>query len=272
MIITVAALQYPLGEPMALEDILHLFRRRPDIICLPEYFGVRSTASSHHDGIDAIERQMEFYAQLSSDLQCTVIGGTIAHPVAQGFANVATVFDQGEMIGSYQKTRPTESERKHGIIPGEDVRVFDVHGIKIGLLICADVLDPESFASMDRLNADVIFVPTISPYLPTDTVFAKDRRDTEIFVAGARRAKSYIVKVCGIGTIFGNPLQGRSGFFAPWGIQKRVMPDSEQKRLILTENLDIDDLREFRRLMGNPGMSRSHPGHPRPPVSSVTPG
>ncbi|HUU44773.1 MAG TPA: carbon-nitrogen hydrolase family protein [Acidobacteriota bacterium] len=257
MVISVAALQYPIGRPIGLEDTLHLFRLRPDCICLPEYFAVAPDARSHADGVAHIEETLESLARLSRDLDCVAVGGTLAHPVDGGYANVCTVFDGGRPAGSYQKMNPVGREEERGIIAGTEARVFDVRGIKIGVLICADALVEDSFKAMNRLGADVVFIPTVSPLLDDDTVFAKDRRDNEIFVAGARRACAYVVKTCGVGTIFGGRLQGRSGIFAPWGVLKRVTPDSEDRKLVLTENLDLDEIREFKRMMDTGAMARA---------------
>lgn len=249
MVIAVAALQFPLGGPITLDDKLHLFRHRPDFVCLPEYFSVRPGDRTLRDVEAAIPQRQGELARLSRDLQCVVIGGTMLHPIDGGYANIATIFDNGEVIGSYQKVNPLGREEQRGIIPGRDYRVFAIRGVRVGVLICADVLNPDSFAAMSRLDADIIFVPTVSPYRESDTVFEKDRRDLEIFVNGAQRACAYVVKTCGVKTLFGSRLQGRSGIFAPWGILKRVSPDREDRKLVLSEYLDVDEIRDFKRLM-----------------------
>lgn len=249
MIISVAALQYPLGGPITLEDQLHLFRRKPDFLCLPEYFPVRPSDQSHHDVSTRVAPLQRALAKLSRDLACTVIGGTMPHPVDGGYANRSTVYHHGKIVGDYEKVNPLGREEERGIIPGKEYRVFDVGGVRIGILICADVLNPASFLDMRELGAEVIFAPTISPYRENDTVFDKLRRDTDIFVAGAQTARAYVVKTCGVGTIFGSPLQGRSGVFAPWGVLSRVPPDAEDQKMILTEYLDIDEIREFKSQM-----------------------
>ncbi|MEW5875466.1 MAG: carbon-nitrogen hydrolase family protein [Candidatus Zixiibacteriota bacterium] len=249
MMISVAALQLPIGGAITLEDTLHLWRMRPDFICLPEYFFVGNGDQSYADGASRIQSQHDRLAMLSRDLGCAVIGGTMAHPVDGGYANMSTLYVRGETIGAYQKVNPYGREERRGIVPGTEYRVFEVAGVRVGILICADVLVPESFAAMGRMNADVIFVPTVSPHRPADTIMDKDRRDAEIFVAGAQRARAYVVKTCGVGTLFGGQLQGRSGIFAPWGVLQRVMPDHEDRKVILSEVLDIDEIREFKRMM-----------------------
>jgi predicted amidohydrolase len=255
MVISIAALQYPIGLPIALEDILHLFRRRPDFVCLPEYFSVDPKAKSHADGDAMAERSLIFLEELSRELQCVVVGGTIAQPINGGYGNICTIFDNGTKIGTYQKMNPTGREEEQNIIAGTEPRVFDIRGIKVGVLICADVLEQSMFKSMRELGAEVIFVPTVSPLIADDTVFDKNRRDQEIFVAGSRIARAYVVKTCGVGTIFNGRLQGRSGIFAPWGILKQVTPDSEHKKLVLTANLDVGEIREFKELMSETALA-----------------
>lgn len=253
MIVSVSALQYPLGGPITLEDQLHLFRRKPDFLCLPEYFSIRPGDRSHEESAERTAPLHRELAKLSFDLFGTIIGGTMPHPVNGGYANISTVYHHGEIVGSYQKVNPLGREEERGIIPGKDYRVFDVGGVRIGVLICADVLNPQSFVQMRQLGAEVIFAPTVSPYREDDTVFDKAKRDTDIFVGGALAARAYIVKACGVGTIFGNPLQGRSAIFAPWGVLAQVPPDGENRKTILTEYLDIDEIREFKtRMCGTP--------------------
>lgn len=249
MIVSVAALQYPLGGPITLEDQLHLFRRKPDFLCLPEYFPVRPGDRSHDDVSIRITPLQRELSKLSRDLACTVIGGTMPHPVEGGYGNLSTVYHHGEIVGTYQKVNPLGREEERGVVPGKEYRVFDVGGVRIGILICADVLNPNSFAEMRRLGAEIVFTPTVSPYRENDTVFDKLRRDTDIFIAGAQTARAYVVKTCGVGTIFSSRLQGRSGVFAPWGVLSRVPPDAEDQKMILTEYLDIDEIREFKSQM-----------------------
>jgi predicted amidohydrolase len=251
MMISVAALQAPLGSGITLEDKLHLLRHRTDFVCLPEYFFVRPTDRNYADGDSLTSQRLEDLKRFSRELSCTLIGGTIPHPVNGGYGNISTIFYRGALIGCYQKVNPYGREEQRGIVPGTEFRVFDIESVRIGVLICADVLNRDSFLEMGRLGADVIFVPTVSPRRDSDTVFEKDQRDATIFVAGAQLARAYVVKTCGVGTIFGHPLQGRSGIFAPWGILRRVPPDAENKKLLLTECLDIGEIREFKRMLAS---------------------
>jgi len=182
-------------------------------------------------------------------LSTTVIGGSMVMPTEGGLANTTMVFSRGRLHGSYQKMNLYGKESARGVVPGKKVVAFDIAGTRIGVLICADVLDPNSFRELRKLQVDIIFVPTTSPYRPEDTPYDKQLRDNEIFVRGAQLANAYVVKAGGVGTLFGHRLQGRSGVFAPWGILAKVKIEDENCRRVLFAQLDLDEIREFKQKM-----------------------
>jgi len=249
MIVKVAALQYPLGQDITLEDKLFLFRRRPDFICLPEYYFIES----HHRDLDmAADRAAEHEAileKLSRDLGTTVIGGSMPVRVEGGFANASLIFSRGRKIASCQKINLYGREPARGVVAGKEIKGFDIDGMKIGVLICADVFDPGAFKRLKSQKVELIFVPVTSPYRPDDTMFEKQLRDNTIFVRGAQLANAYVVKTGGVGTLFGHPLQGRSGIFAPWGILAQTAIEDERRKRILIGQLDMDEIREFKEKM-----------------------
>ena len=171
----------------------------------------------------------------------------MAEKVDSAIYNTCFVFRKGQKIASYRKQFPTEHELQRGITPGKKYIVFEIEGIRVGIMICADVLHEEAFRKLGKLKADIVFVPTVSPLRPHDTLEARAQRDHDIFIQGALLAKAYIVKTCGIGQIFGHTQNGRSLVAAPWGILWQVMPENEQQPRIQNIILDMDELREFRR-------------------------
>jgi predicted amidohydrolase len=251
MIIKIAALQYPLGQDITLEDKLFLFRRQPDFICLPEYYFVKPNDTNLAEAADRAEENVAAIEKLSIDLGATVVGGSMPVRVKGSFANISMVYSRGQKIGSCQKVNLFGREFERGVVPGKNVSSLEVGGVTFGVLICADVLKPETFKQLKIQKAEVIFTPMTSPYRPDDTLFEKQLRDNTIFVRGAQLADAFIVKVGGVGTIFGNRLQGRSGVFAPWGILARTAVEDEQRKRILSWQLDLDEIREFKEKMVN---------------------
>jgi len=249
MIIRVAALQYPLGQEIALEDKLFLIRRRPDFVCLPEYYFVRTDCGGVEEAAHGARGGIETIEKLSVDLATTVIGGSMIIQSKRGYANTTMVFSRGRLIGSYRKINLSRNEPRRGIVPGKKVMVFEVGGVRVGVLICADVLDPKLFKKLKKQQVDVIFVPTASPHRPNDTLFEKQLRDSTIFVRGAQLANAYVIKTGGVGTLFGSRLQGRSAVFAPWGILAKTAVDDENRKRILIAVLDLAEIREFKEKM-----------------------
>ncbi|MES2999630.1 MAG: carbon-nitrogen hydrolase family protein [Pseudomonadota bacterium] len=88
-----------------------------------------------------------------------------------GMYNSAMVCDsKGKLVGVYRKTHipayfPNEkaggtgSFEKFYFTPGNDLPVFDVDGVKIGVQICNDRLYPEPSRVLAMRGAEIIFMP-----------------------------------------------------------------------------------------------------------------
>lgn len=257
MLRKVTIVQCEVGRQLTRDENLLIFKQRPDFVILPEYFNVdparRDTVRNAGEAYDRLQ-----YCQVLSDrFQTILIAGTAISSLGGNFYNSCYIYNRGEFVGSYLKNNPTEKERKQGIALGIGVEIFEIGDVRFSILICADVLIPDNFARLYPLEPDIIFVPTTSPFKPRDTVREKVERDNQIFVDGARRSGSYVVKCCAVGNLWGGRLQGRSLAAAPWGILSRISPDEEDRPRILSVVLDIDELREFRRKRA---LIRSHDG------------
>lgn len=232
-----------MGSPIPPVELDRLRELGVDLICLPEYFfipdGIRRqvrTASRRQITLDQI-------AEMSRRLAGVVVGGTLVEEEAGRYYNTSHIFECGRHVGFYRKVFPTFKEREDGIGSGEKFKVFSVRGIRLGVLICSDVLASESFTSLAEHQPDLIAVPTTSPYRANDTVPEKYKRDEDIFVAGARSADAYVLKTCGVGLLMGRRLQGRSLVCAPWGVIARVNPNNEALETSLIAELDLDKLK-----------------------------
>lgn len=247
MLVKVVAVQAQMGRQLTLEEKLHIFRRRPDFVCLPEYFGMPDTAADFRREALTMNEQLEGLAQLSNELDTTLIGGSLIEAGAEGLYNMSPLFHKGTLLAQYRKNSPVPGELTRGIIPGSEMTVVDVGGLRLGLLLCGDVFHEENFRRLEKLEPDIIFIPTSSPFRPADSLTRKKARDKKYFQAGSAIAGAYVVKVCGVGSLMGKPLQGRSLICAPWEILMRVNAPFEGTARILSITLDIGEIREFRR-------------------------
>lgn len=246
MLVKVMSLQTQLGRKLSLDEKLLIFKQKADFICLPEYFLVSEDDLDFARSALQIKENLDHLVRLSEDFSTCLIGGSVIEAEVDSLFNCSYLIQSGKILGRYRKLNPVTGEIVKGVLPGDKIFTYEVDGIRIAILICADALNLELFRVLAIENVDIIFIPTISPYRPGEMRIEKYKRDNDIFVQGALLASSFIVKTGGVGTLFDKRLQGRSLIAAPWGILKRVEPYSENSRCILTEVLDIDEIRDFR--------------------------
>jgi predicted amidohydrolase len=246
MLRRVTLIQTESGRPLSREDSLLIFKQRPDFIILPEYYNVDPHRRDTVYNAGCTPEHLRYCRALSDRFSTVLIAGSTIECDHDHFYNSAYIYDRGIAVGRYRKANPTVRERDNGIMPGGGPCLLEIDGIRISVLICADVFQRQNFSQLATLDSDIVFIPTTSPLRPMDTITDKFTRDKMIFIDGAREAGSFLVKCCAVGRLWGGDLQGRSLVAAPWGIITRVPPTEEARRRILSITLDITELREFR--------------------------
>lgn len=226
-----------------LDKIEKLIKPGHDFVCLPEYCFVPPEAKSQLETGADLERNLKILAELSVRLGTTLIGGSVVEEEAGKFYNACYIFNRGQKAGKYRKVNLYHREAGKGISTGDRYEVFEIKGIRVGVLICADVLFPESYRKLAELKPDIIFVPATSPYRAEDPPDAKAERDELYFAAGAKTASAYVAKCCAVGSLLGGRLQGRSLMAAPWGVVHRAPVERENEELVLTAEFDLTRLR-----------------------------
>jgi omega-amidase len=233
MSIKIAACQQPLHENLSSEVIQRLQDFNPEFVCLPEHYPLPKEVMNLQQAAALFQARKSYLQSLSKQIDTTLVGGTLTELTEQGYYNTCYVFDRGDEIGFYRKVYPTTREQEAGILKGNEFKIFEVQGVRFGVLICADVLFEESFSELSAMQCQVTFVPTASPYRPGESIQDKFERDQSIFVEGSRKLRCPVVKTCGVGTTFGHPIQGRSLIATPDGVLTRAQPHQEQEQLIL---------------------------------------
>ena len=128
-----------------------------------------------------IEKNDHFFVRRDSEILAAIREAARKHSIAiilpfgeradTGMYNSAMVCNRnGEIVGVYRKTHipayfPNEKEggtgsyEKFYFTPGNDLPVFDVDGVKIGIQICNDRLYPEPSRVLAMRGAEIIFMP-----------------------------------------------------------------------------------------------------------------
>lgn len=147
--------------------------------------------------------------------------------------NTALVISpQGEIVARYRKVFPW-LPFEAGTEPGAEFCVFDIPDVgRFGLCICYDAWFPETVRTLAWLGAEVILHPTMTPTAD---------RPLELVInqANAIFNQCYFVDVNGVGPWGG----GRSMIVDPDG---RVVQQAGERETILTEILDLDNVRKAR--------------------------
>lgn len=246
MLLKIIAVQARLGKKLSVAEKLLIFKQKPDFLCLPEYYFIRESDPDFTRSAMRIKENLQVLKYLSESFSTCMIGGSIVEADGDSLYNSSYLLKDGKILGKYRKLNPVAGEMDKGIMPGDKLFMANIDGVKISIIICADALNIEIFKMMAPYDIDIIFIPTTSPLRPHEMKLEKFRRDNDIYVAGARAASSYVIKTCGIGTLFGKPLQGRSLIASPWGVIRRIEPYSENTACILTAVIDVDEIRDFK--------------------------
>jgi beta-ureidopropionase len=130
---------------------------RPDIVCLPETFtrGEPETVpGATTDRLSAWAKQHRSYVICPLNVRD-----------GERIFNSAILIDRGgEVVGRYDKIRPTENELKKSICPGAvDPPVFETDFGLIGVQICFDVNWHAQWRTLKKKGAKIIFFASAYP-------------------------------------------------------------------------------------------------------------
>lgn len=149
--------------PDNLEKVLHyIATSNCDFILFPEM----SLTGYHGDfGDKAARKAWKQIAAACRQAYVTAIIGTGAKEEEATFIQSRIYGDNGRLIGTHEKLVPTEGDRRF-CRPGEELRVFQHHGLTFGCLICNDLWvtpgcgpypDPRLTYKLAKMGAHVVF-------------------------------------------------------------------------------------------------------------------
>jgi len=182
---------------------------------------------------------MKYLKTLSIKLNCTLTGCTLLHRTKTGLKNTCYFISNGKILGFYEKIHLHKNEGEGKVDPGTEYKVIFWNSIRVGLLICADVLYPESYHNLLGLRPDIVIIPVTAPYQRNETSEKKFARDKMLFERGAKILGCPVVKVSSVGKIAGHQLQGRSLVATPNGIIFRVPPENEDESILKIMKLSL---------------------------------
>jgi predicted amidohydrolase len=124
---------------------------------LSGYAGVNLTARAGYDW-PALRAATERVQDVAGKLGMWVIVGS-AHPLSgdhKPHNSVYVIGPDGALVDRYDKLFCTKQDLKH-YTPGDYFAVFDIRGVRCGLLICHDLRYPELYREYYRRGVRVLF-------------------------------------------------------------------------------------------------------------------
>ncbi|MFW9781663.1 MAG: nitrilase-related carbon-nitrogen hydrolase [Candidatus Heimdallarchaeota archaeon] len=142
---------------------------KASLIVLPELFATGYTFISKKEayelGEDRNGKTVDFLKKLSKKTGAIIIGGFIEN-FEDKIYNSAIMVSGADIIGIYRKLHLYYKE-KLWFSPGNlPLRIYEVKGVRIGMMICFDWFFPETMRTLSLLGADIIAHPAnlVLPY------------------------------------------------------------------------------------------------------------
>jgi predicted amidohydrolase len=148
------------GKPMLEATLTRLDRAasfKPDIVCLPEHFTRADPETVPGPTTDCLSAWAKAH-------DCYIICPIYVRDGERNFNSAVLIDRKGDLIGRYDKIRPTEGELKRPICPGAlDPQVFETDFGPIGIQICFDVNWHGQWRQLKEEGAKIIFFPAAYP-------------------------------------------------------------------------------------------------------------
>jgi predicted amidohydrolase len=177
---------------------------------------------------------LDSISEIAEEYSMNIIAPAIAR-IEGALRNAALVVDrQGELVGSYLKTHLPAPEAEAGIVPGDEIPVFELDFGKVGIMICMDIEYPEVPLCLMLRGAEVIFFPHVQSgwgEIDWEARYRSRAIDTGTYLVSS----SY-----GVGDE--EPwrpgmMLGRSGIIGPDGM---ILAEASRYVEVLTREIDLD--------------------------------
>lgn len=145
---------------------------KPDVICFSElmttpYFGCVYNMKwlEHAETIPG--RTTDIMCDAAKKHRIHIIGTTVEKTEDSYYNSAFLVSPEGKIIGVYRKVHIPKSgdrtllpvDEQYYFSPGNDLPVFEINGIPVGILICFDRSITESFRVLMLKGAKIVFLP-----------------------------------------------------------------------------------------------------------------
>jgi len=132
-----------------------------DILCFTEAAYNRGGLVSGDERFISVEHpHIQLICDKAKERKIYLIFGLCENDGGLKYNTSLLISPEGKIIQKYRKTHLCFGERTAGIVPGDELPVFELPFAKVGILICWDMWFPEAARILSRKGAEIIFIPT----------------------------------------------------------------------------------------------------------------
>lgn len=214
-------------------------RNKPDVFVLPEMWNVSFFPDELEDYADKDgKKTKQFLSDLAEKYHVNIVGGSVATSSDGQFYNTSYTFNrQGGLVHTYNKVHLFSPSNEHQIFTaGNQLGIFELDGVKVGLATCYDLRFVEWIRRMALEDIQVLFVPAAWPHPRVqvwETLLRARAIENQFFVVGVNSVgETDKLKFCGHSTIF-DPLG-------------EYLASAREEEMLLWADLDLESIAEIR--------------------------
>ena len=187
------------------------------------------------------------FAQLARGYGVHIAAGSAVLPLKDDrVMNIGYLFAPDGRVFRQPKCHLLPLEEEWGLVPGEDLEVFDTGIGRVGLPVCMDATFFETFRILRQLGAEIVVLPMADPdypYSPWKALRGVWPRVQE--------SQVYAVQGALVGDVLGMHLSGHAGIYAPFALTERgdgrlAVSSAPHGDEIVVADLDVTALRRLR--------------------------
>ncbi|MFB4163256.1 carbon-nitrogen family hydrolase [Alteribacillus sp. JSM 102045] len=186
----------------------------PDLIVLPEMWTTAYTLPELKDIADHENSEtIPFLQNLASQHNVHLVGGSIAYQIEEDMFNRALIINnKGELVYHYDKLHLVPMLDEPSYLTGgrNKAQIFELDGLKLGIIICYDLRFPELIRALALEGAQAVFITAEWPE-------ARTEHWKYLQLARAIENQVYIISCNRVGTYNNVEFAGKSMTIDPWG-------------------------------------------------------
>lgn len=143
--------------------------KKADLLVLPELFATGYTIISKQEAYEMAENingiTAKFMKKLSKKTNAVIVGGFIERDGSEVY-NSSLIVYKNEFVYTYRKIHLFSDEKKWFSPGDKPFTIFEIKGVKLGVMICFDWMFPEAMRTLALSGAEIVAHPAnlVLPY------------------------------------------------------------------------------------------------------------